>query len=66
LSYLNDCYVLSFFGRLNLGRQLNLLLVLEQVQSQVFQRGGRSFEIDNSHALVQDGEDTAHEVIGVR
>jgi hypothetical protein len=50
----------------NLGRELDLVLVLEQEQGQALERSCGSFEINDTHTLIKDGQDCAHEVVGVR
>lgn len=39
--------------------------MLQQVKSKAFKRSSGSLEVDNTHALVQDREDCAHQVISI-
>ena len=42
--------------------QFDLILMLEQVKSQVLERSLWSFEVDDFHALIENGQDSFHEV----
>ena len=52
-------------GGERLGRQLDHVLVLEQVEAEVLERSRGPLQVNDSHALVQYRKHRAHQVLGI-
>ena len=58
--------IIAFFSlAIGLWWQFDHILILEHVKTQILKRGRGSLKIDGSHALIEDGEYGAHEIVGI-